>query len=125
MDGTAFQYEKKCWGECAHVFASDHAAVSHLLVRMGYRCSRHVHKHRANAFNVLSGEILVEEWGPGLRAETIRLIPGRSHTVPSGVLHRFRVVKSGEVIEVYWPDNGGVVRLDDIERLDHGGIDGE
>jgi mannose-6-phosphate isomerase-like protein (cupin superfamily) len=116
---VSLHYEQKIWGEVSHFFASDHAAVSHLRVKAGYQCSRHIHLQRANMFSVLSGQLIIEEWRPKLWF--FHLVPGESHTVPSGILHRFRVLESGEVIEVYWPDRGGIVLLDDIQRLDEGG----
>jgi len=117
------QYEPKCWGECAHLFADERVAVSLLRVRAGYRCSRHRHAQRANNFVVVSGRISIEEWDSqeASFARVSSLAAGQSHAVPSGMFHRFVVEQSGEVIEVYWPDKGGVVRLDDIERLDEGG----
>jgi len=113
--------ETKCWGEVIHVFASDHAAISCLWVNAGFQCSRHHHVNRANQFTVMNGRIEVEEWHDdwGVRLTTLRT--GDTHTVPSGVVHRFRVFESGQVVEVYYPDNGGKVRLDDIVRLDEGG----
>lgn len=117
------QFEQKVWGEVAHVFVSDRAAVSYLRVTKGTRSSRHFHQDRANQFIVLSGRLVVEEWRPGGDTLAISLVAWQSYSIPSGVLHRFRVLESGEVIEVYWPDRGGTVRLDDIERLDEGGED--
>jgi mannose-6-phosphate isomerase-like protein (cupin superfamily) len=114
--------ELKCWGDVAHIFVSDRAAVSHLRVDRGFRCSRHYHRERANQFAVISGRIIVEEWEDNAIVET-SLCAGQSYTVPSGRIHRFRVCESGELIEVYWPDDGGTVRLDDIVRLDEGGRD--
>ena len=124
MDLDAVQYEPKCWGSVAHFFASDHAAVSHLRVKEGYQCSRHRHKDRANLFFVISGRIIIKEYTEShgrLCVSKTWMKAGHSYMVPSGVLHQFQVEESGEVIEVYWPDRGGTVRLDDIERLDEGG----
>jgi mannose-6-phosphate isomerase-like protein (cupin superfamily) len=113
-------WEPKCWGEVWHLFASDHAAVSHLKLNAGFQCSRHYHEHRVNQFAVLSGKIAVDEWF-GDEVRTIELTPGRFHTVYSLVIHRFRVLESGEIVEVYYPDNDGQVRINDIVRLDEGG----
>ena len=118
------QWEQKVWGEAWHVFQSDHAAMSYLKLKKGFRCSRHYHRHRINMFAVVSGEVLIEEWWDGVaKAETV-LRAGESHTVQVGVEHRFRVVQDGQMIEVYWPryDND-VVQIDDIVRFDEGGPD--
>lgn len=119
------QSEEKNWGRVTHVFALPHVAVSYLEVRAGQCCSRHVHEERANMFAMLDGCLVVEEWPEGIgRPSKLRaLTPGENYSVPSGVWHRFRVRQSGSVIEVYWADRGGTVRLDDIERADVGSAD--
>tara|TARA_R100000005_G_C4985365_1_gene193851 strand:+ start:1111 stop:1551 length:441 start_codon:yes stop_codon:yes gene_type:complete len=123
------KHEKKCWGEVVHMFCDQGAAVSHLKVKRGTRCSRHYHEDRANAFYVISGKVVIEEWDttitnydPSLKTLKI-LNAGDHYTVPSTVIHRFRVLEDGEMVEVYWPDRGGTCRADDICRLDVGGID--
>lgn len=117
--------EIKCWGSVIHVFASDHAAISCLWVEAGHQCSRHYHVDRANQFTVMSGCIEVEEWDIMGDMITTVLSAGGTHAVPSGRIHRFRVLESGQVVEVYWCDfvngNEKKVRLDDIVRLDEGG----
>ena len=118
--------EDKCWGKVAHLFNADHCAVSYLEVNAYFRSSRHRHDWRANQFSVVTGRIAVEEFDEAsltLKKSTV-VDPGQSYTVPSGVVHRFRVLKSGVVIEVYWPDvPGGAALLDDITRFDVGGND--
>jgi len=47
--------------------------------------------------------------------------PGDSHSVPSGIYHRFRVMESGRMVEVYW--NDCEVSYKDIVREDVGGDD--
>lgn len=120
-------HEKKCWGEVLHVFSSPNAAVSCLNVNWGWRCSIHKHVERANSFAVIGGVLAVEDWPEGRdQPSRVRIVqPGETVTVPSGIWHRFRVIASGQVIEVYWPDTGGTVRMDDIEREDVGGRDDE
>jgi mannose-6-phosphate isomerase-like protein (cupin superfamily) len=117
--------EEKVWGKAMHLFANDHAAVSLLEVKAGYHCSRHYHTYRANQFSVVSGRVVIE-WTDkdGIQDNSIELGAGESFTVPSLVTHRFRVLESGVVIEVYWLDGpAGSVRLDDITRFDKGGLD--
>ncbi len=117
--------EEKIWGEVQHIFASEHAAVSCLELKADFRCSCHCHKERANLFALSEGCVCVEQWNHGLdRPSTITILqPGQVHTVYSGVYHRFRVIASGKLVEVYWPDEGGVVSMDDIVRHNEGGPD--
>lgn len=117
-------WEKKCWGEVCHLFAGDFAGVSYLRTIRGYRCSRHRHNERTNHFAVVSGILEIQEWDNAGNLSWVILQAGESYTVPSGVLHRFKTMSGGEVIEVYWPDvPDGRVRMDDIVRLDEGGVD--
>ena len=119
-----FAWEEKVWGSVAHLFLNDRVAISHLRVNAGFRCSRHYHRQRANQFSVLSGRIAVDEFDCfGVDHSTV-LGPGESFTVPSGIVHQFRVLEVGEVVEVYWADRvGGSVDQYDIVRLDEGGPD--
>ena len=119
-----FTRDRKVWGHTSHVFCSAFAAVSYLETKAGFVCSRHRHAERLNLFACVEGKLLVEWWDAELtNREFVILEPGDTCSVPSGVYHRFRVIESGKIIEVYWPDRGGVVRHDDIERLDTGGPD--
>ena len=118
--------ENKVWGSVCHIFASPNAAVSCLAVEAGFRCSIHYHKTRANQFAMHDGRVVIEEWRAGLgESPTLVLLgEGDVHHVPSGVWHRFRVLESGHMTEVYWPDpEGGECRADDIMRKDEGGPD--
>jgi len=115
------EWEEKVWGRVCHIFESENAAVSHLEVKAGYRCSRHYHQHRANMFYVQEGKIVVEVWN-GWTRTMADLVPGYMLVVPSKIEHRFNVVESGKLIEVYWPDQeGGKCEFDDIVRLESGG----
>jgi mannose-6-phosphate isomerase-like protein (cupin superfamily) len=118
----------KAWGSCIHLFNSPHAAVSYLKLKEGTRCSCHKHTQRVNQFYLLSGKVVIEQWIDGPESPRIpkTLFPGDSFTVPIEVWHRFRVIESGEMIEVYWPYNAyAKVMLDDIVRFDEGGDDPE
>lgn len=53
----------------------------------------------------------------------VHLMPGDVFNVPNEIVHRFRVLKSGNVVEVYWTDSDHEVALDDIVRFDEGGLD--
>jgi len=100
------------------------ASVSFLEVAAGFRCSRHFHDMRSNQFSVIQGRIVVEEWESDGHRHEMELGPGQSYVVPSKIVHRFRVLEDGIVIEIYWSDViGGKVLMDDIVRLDEGGPD--
>ena len=111
-------WEEKCWGRVQHIFASSHAAVSILEVNAGWRCSIHLHEDRVNLFAVQSGLLVVEMFEPMNSMHLLK--PGDRLEVPSWCDHRFRVLESGHVTEVYWPAFDGIVRLDDIVRRDVG-----
>lgn len=118
--------EDKNWGRVTHIFHSAHAAISVLEIKAGERCSQHIHWERANQFAVLVGSIVVEWWDRTLDgAKDMKVVTaGNSYSIHSRVRHRFRVIQSGWLVEVYWPDRlHGRVRLDDIERFDTGGPD--
>ena len=126
---SELKWEKKCWGKVLHVFKSSNAAVSHLKINRGFRCSKHKHKFRANLFAVVTGVVLIEEWvvddedWDGSEHRETSLQSGQVYVVPSGVWHRFRVIESGTMVEVYWPVRDGFVSMDDIVRMDEGGPD--
>ena len=118
-------WEDKAWGKVRHVFSTPEVAISYLEVVAGTRSSWHRHADRNNSFHVGRGMIVVECIDQITGAKWQRkLIDHLSFTVEAGILHRFRVIESGHLVEIYWPREAGVaVRLDDIERIDHGGPD--
>ena len=119
------EQESKVWGTALHVFSDPHAAVSVLRTEKGAYCSKHFHSQRVNRFIAESGSIDVVEYDPGGQFEIsrIRLNPGDVHDVEAGVVHRFEVIESGVVVEVYFPQRPtDRVSHDDIVRLDLGGL---
>jgi mannose-6-phosphate isomerase-like protein (cupin superfamily) len=80
---------------------------------------------RVNQFTVISGIVQIQEWYQSGEFHVKTLLPGDTHCVGVGVLHRFRVLESGTMVEVYWPVDvdDAVVRQDDIVRFDEGGPD--
>lgn len=111
----------KCWGTTSRIFDSTLVFADVLHVEAGWQCSRHTHEERANRFHVVSGEIIVRTWDDAGADTEHRLREGDCLTVPSGVMHRFEVIRSGVVVEIYWPDRGGALRASDIQRVDEGG----
>ena len=118
------ELETKAWGDVRHAFNTPYCAVSVLHVNDGFCCSRHRHRDRVNRFMVVSGVIDVIIYEDDGETEFSRhaLLKGDVFDVPAGTFHRFNVIQSGVVVEVYWPETPDkTVRQDDIERLDVGG----
>lgn len=117
------EWQEKVWGRTRIEAESPFYQLHRLEVIEGGFCSIHYHEHRANRFRVLSGEIEVIEWFADI-TKAVRLTAGNIHDVPSLVVHQFRVLRSGEVIEEYWPDRLGQhsVETSDIIRITEGGM---
>jgi len=112
--------QDKVWGKTREVVDSPFYSKHELQVVAGGYCSLHYHRHRANRFIVVSGEIeVIEFYGPKIRR--VRLGSENIHDVASLVPHLFAVYRDGIVFEEYFPDRGGVVKRDDIVRLVEGG----
>jgi hypothetical protein len=73
-------------------------------------------------FAVQEGIVVVEFWEGDNKVFNVL---GRNDVlvVPSMIWHRFRVLRTGRMVEVYWADQGGEVNKDDIIREDVGGLD--
>lgn len=118
-------YEKKVWGNVLHIFNSPTAAVSLLNVDAGFCCSIHKHDFRDNLFAVQTGCVVVQAWPGGLegRSHFVELTPGSVYIVQAPIIHRFRVLQSGIMTEVYSPSGNTPISRDDIIRYTEGGVD--
>ena len=119
------EWQKKCWGQVIHLFGQ-HVSVSLLQTQAGFCCSRHHHTHRWNSFRVIDGLLAIVEYrynADGSLTERMRrlLNPGQSYDIPPGIIHRFEVLRSGNVVEIYWTTDGTLVEENDIIRFDEGG----
>lgn len=134
------EWEEKVWGRVLHCFYGSTASVSYLETKAGFQCSKHYHLHRNNTFIVISGKILIEVWPYHILGMSSSvsdtssvsgiLSEGDIYKVPSKVVHRFSVLESGQVIEVY--DCPPTLRITkeqmawDIYRYNQGGpIEGD
>lgn len=114
---------EKAWGKVWHRLNDEISNESLLEVKVNYQSSIHFHTNKWNCFISIDAIIVVEEFKDE-KLEPINkfmINPGSSHVVPPQKLHRFYVVKSGKVLEVYWTTNGEKCDVDDITRLDIGG----
>lgn len=116
--------EQKVWGSVKHLFDGP-VSVSVLRVGAGAYCSIHKHNRRWNHFLVVSGEIDVITYG--VAGEYLKPITKctlshlSAYVIPPGILHRFEVKKSGQVVETYWTSDGLNAEVDDIHRIEMGG----
>lgn len=114
------EWESKIWGKTRCEEQSKHYARHRLMLQSGTWCSYHWHRNRANRFIVINGVVrIVESYGWRVRSSILGR--GCEAEVPSLVAHQFQVIEAGEMIEEYWPDRGGEVDANDIERLTEGG----
>lgn len=114
--------EAKVWGKTiCTVDAAPYLSRHRLLIDAGGYCSVHWHEHRANLFRVLSGTVRVV-WTIGMEIFHQDLTSDMELVVASLVAHQFQCLDAAEMIEEYFPDRGGEVRLNDITRLTTGGL---
>ena len=112
--------EEKIWGQTVCTHQSLSYMRHELEMREGCYCSFHYHNNRANVFRVTAGVIRVV-WAYGWYLYHRTLRAGEALEIPSLVPHQFQVLESGSAVEEYYPDRGGVVLHEDIERLTVGG----
>lgn len=122
-------WQPKLWGRTRRLseYPTGHACLAEAIA--GGHSSRHCHPTRSNAFFVLHGELLVEEWDSdppvGFPPVTRRLLADDALVVPAGVWHRFIAVTPLAVIETYQTTRSpsdGTDPSPDIVRYDEGGV---
>lgn len=109
--------EGKLWGTTRTLQANAVFSLHAAEVKAGFRCSRHLHRHKHNGFLVVSGQLSVRVWPEGGPAggDVTALGPGDWTDVPPGVWHRFECQADTLLIEAYWPagvDGADIVRAD-------------
>lgn len=114
------EWKEKIWGKTREIIHSQFYAKYELEVEAGGYCSLHYHLTRANRFHVGTAHIqVIMMYGPIV--EKVTLGPDNVFDVPSLVPHMFCVLRSGSVVEEYFPDRNGEVLRDDIVRIFEGG----
>ena len=115
--------EDKAWGRTRCLYVARTHATFELEVKAGTYCSWHYHRHRSNEFVTLSAKVdVVSLLGP--EPVTWRLNPGSLGNfteVSPLIVHQFRVIESGTLLERYWLRGRGEIDLGDISRLTQGG----
>ena len=108
----------KAWGTTECILSTPFVEIHKLHIEPGWRCSRHRHSAKLNAFYVLSGELFIDVQKRDYPlTDTTRLTAGMLTEVPSGEIHWFRTgAQPCECLEIYYPEP----LSSDIDRLDHG-----
>jgi hypothetical protein len=119
------KWVEKAWGKVWNKFADDITNESLLYVKADHQSSIHFHNEKWNCFICMDATIVVEEFiteaGENKVASSTLMNPGDSHVVPPKKLHRFYVVKSGRVLEIYWSLDDHKCDPNDIVRIYDGG----
>lgn len=107
----------KIWGTTQPILKTPLLEIHRITIKKGYRCSRHIHKHKWNGFYVESGILEIHSVKNKYKlTDVTRLVAGAFTAVPPNEEHFFLCVEDCMGIEFYWPE----VLSDDIERLDVG-----
>jgi mannose-6-phosphate isomerase-like protein (cupin superfamily) len=104
----------KPWGYELLWSRTDHYAGKIIHIDAGKRLSLQYHEVKHESVLVISGRLLLH-LGRGDEATVVSLLPGQSHDIAVGAVHRFEAPSDGdvEIIEVSTPELDDVVRLED------------
>lgn len=116
---TELKWDVKAWGETRCLINTSLYSQHELMLNEGGFCSFHYHVGRANRFFLKAGMVRLV-WCYGWEIHSVVLMPENNFDIPSRVPHQFQVLKTGRMIEEYYPDRGGKVQNDDIIRLTKG-----
>ncbi len=112
------------WGVSRHLLVTEKFDLALAEGHAGGASSMHTHRRKHNVFLVLTGMVAII----GADGEPLAdLGPHESYTAPANLPHRMVFVTGATLYELYYPtdDNGGIIDLDDIQRLDGGWKPGE
>jgi mannose-6-phosphate isomerase-like protein (cupin superfamily) len=104
----------KVWGQTELLMQHPSFEIHRIETNKGGFCSKHLHKHRYNAFYVESGKLLIRVWKNDydLVDETI-ISTGEICTVAPGEYHQFECLEDTVAFEYYYMptfDNADIVR---------------
>ncbi len=103
--------EERPWGIWFDWFRSPEATLKCMLVAPGHRMSLQRHQEREEVWRVISGS--GEDQGPNPPQP---LVPGSTHHVPPGQIHRIANTGSGPLVIVEM--QAGNCSEEDIERME-------
>lgn len=96
----------KIWGQTAPLIQTPLIEMHAISVLPHSRCSKHVHRHKWNAFYCLSGELRIVVCKSDYPLEDVTVLkPRMLATVRPGEFHWFETLITGaEALEVYYPE---------------------
>jgi mannose-6-phosphate isomerase-like protein (cupin superfamily) len=110
----------KIWGQTELLLSHPSFEIHRIETKEGGFCSKHLHKHRYNAFYVESGAILIRVWKNDYDlCDETKLLTGEIMSVSPGEYHQFESLLDSIVYEIYY---GPTLDQSDIVRETVGGM---
>lgn len=83
---------EKIWGTTESLIATSLFEMHRLTIEPSFRCSLHLHRHKWNAFYVVSGRLFIDtiDGDIGSLVISTKLEPGDHTTISPGLHHQFR-----------------------------------
>ena len=99
----------KVWGSTTELLKTSFVEFHRIVVQTGFRCSKHKHEHKWNAFYVESGTLEVHVFKSDYGLEDVTtLTAGDFMTIRPGEYHYFvgKTPLDGHVVafEIYYPE---------------------
>ena len=111
--------EGKVWGTTEPLIINSSLEIHRIKIYRGGYCSLHKHQAKANAFYVITGQLVIERHKKDNKLiDKTTLTKGEFTVVPAGEEHKFKAEKETEALEIYWSS----LNPDDIIRANVGGL---
>jgi len=109
-----FKITEKPWGKEFLVEHNEKYTLKDIRMVAGTRSSLQSHNQKLETIVIMSGEIELETRNDFTGPSTFEVYgPGSAYTIPTGKLHRVRVIKDCQLIEVSTPELNDIVRYQD------------
>ena len=95
----------KVWGQTTKIFSTPFVEFHRIVVLAGYRCSKHKHEHKWNAFYVEQGKLRVHVFKRDYDlVDETELGKGDFMVVRPGEYHYFVGLEDVLAFEIYYPE---------------------
>lgn len=113
-------YQSKDWGSNVKLGVYNGVSVWHGFVEQCGKCSIHHHVYHANEIAAINSVLCIEYFNDDLHIINSVIIGHKqSVVIPSRSIHRFRVLESGAIMEVYWVDRHDAENNSDFDIIRH------